>query len=213
MHVLWRPDKPIMAGRAGRVAPCLCSQWQDARIAATDLPVPCSIRQCMSPVQEGAAARQCRATSGSVLNVAIHRCVKPPSPCCNGGHLRWLGRHLHSENTPPVFLSRARSWRLVAASAWPPAPRLSYALAGGGADRLRDGASPGVSCPGAPTSLAPVSAPLVCRVVEGARGVHGGSRRPTACIEGVQEEPQQAHPGGPQILSMRHTLWPEVVIQ
>src|SRR5215831_45274 len=45
-----------------------------------------------------------------------------------------------------------------------------------------------------PTSLSPVSAPLVCRVLGGTRGVHGGSRRPSACIEGVQEEPQPAHP-------------------
>ena len=158
MHVLWRPDKPIMAGRAGRVAPCRFSQWQDARIAATDLPVPCSIRQCMAPVQSGAAARQCRETSGSVLKVAIRRCMKPPSPCWNGGHLLWLGRHLHSEKTPPVCLSRARSWRLVAASAWPPAPRLSYALAGGGSDRLRDGAGPGVTRPG-PPQASPQSLP------------------------------------------------------
>jgi hypothetical protein len=99
MHVLWHPDKPIMAGRAGRMAPCRFSQWQDARIAATDPPVPCSIRQGMAPVQSGAAARQRRETSGGVRKVAIRRCVKPPSPCVNGGHLLWLGRSRHVSNT------------------------------------------------------------------------------------------------------------------
>src|SRR5262245_22285774 len=34
MPVLWRPDKPIIVGRAGRMAPCLFSRWQNARIAA-----------------------------------------------------------------------------------------------------------------------------------------------------------------------------------
>jgi hypothetical protein len=45
-----------------------------------------------------------------------------------------------------------------------------------------------------PTSLSPVSAPLVCRVLGGARGAHGGSRLPAGRLERVQEEPQQAHP-------------------
>jgi hypothetical protein len=99
MPVLWRPDKPTIVGRASRVAPCRFSQWQDARIAATDPPVPCSIRQCMAPVQSGAAARQRRETSGGVRKVAIRRCVKPPSLCVNGGHLLWLGRSLHVSNT------------------------------------------------------------------------------------------------------------------
>jgi hypothetical protein len=46
----------------------------------------------------------------------------------------------------------------------------------------------------APTSLSPISAPLVCRVLGGARGVHVGSRLPAGRLERVQEEPQQAQP-------------------
>ena len=91
----------------------------------------------------------------------------------------------------PLFLSRAGSGGLFAASPRPPAPRLSHALACGGAYRLRGRADPGVAHPGPAAGLSPVSAPLLCRVLGGARRVHVGSRLSTDRIEDGQAEQQE----------------------